>query len=135
MSQRLSEPAKLLLVASLLSKDRLISNNGKAFLKGALSPKRRGGVLVQQKQRGQLMRSCMNLRLCVCSLLVHCALVLACFRRRAELVLRRDPRLTTLLEQFESKSESDATFLENIHALIGAWGFFASAIERSSSGC
>lgn len=73
MSQRLSEPAKLLLVASLLSQDRLISNNGKAFLK--------------------------------------------------ELVLRRDPRLSTLLEQFESKSESDTVFLENIHALIEAEGY------------
>jgi hypothetical protein len=30
----MTEPAKLLLLASLLAQDRIISNNGKAFLKG-----------------------------------------------------------------------------------------------------
>jgi hypothetical protein len=53
MSQRLSEPAKLLLVASLLSKDRLISNNGKAFLKGAQNPKRRGVFSLNRKGAGR----------------------------------------------------------------------------------
>jgi hypothetical protein len=31
----MTEPAKLLLLASLLANDRIITNNGKAFLKGA----------------------------------------------------------------------------------------------------
>ena len=33
MGENLSEPARLLLLASLLSNERIISNNGKAFLK------------------------------------------------------------------------------------------------------
>ena len=33
-SETLTEPAKLLLLAALLAKDHIISNNGKAFLKG-----------------------------------------------------------------------------------------------------
>lgn len=53
---------------ALLAKDRIISNNGKAFLK--------------------------------------------------ELILRRDPRLSTLLQRFESKSAADSEFLEKIHELI-----------------
>jgi hypothetical protein len=32
-SQQMTEPAKLLLLASILAKGRVISNNGKAFLK------------------------------------------------------------------------------------------------------
>lgn len=34
MTESLSESGKLLLLAALLAKDRIISNNGKAFLKG-----------------------------------------------------------------------------------------------------
>jgi hypothetical protein len=53
MEDTLTEPAKLLLLASLLAKDRIITENGKAFLK--------------------------------------------------ELILRRDPRLLSLLNTFETK--------------------------------
>jgi hypothetical protein len=34
MGMLMNEPAKLLLLASLLAQDRIITNNGKAFLKG-----------------------------------------------------------------------------------------------------
>lgn len=64
----LTQPAKQLLLASLLAQDRIISNNGKAFLK--------------------------------------------------ELILRRDPRLASLLRKFESKEAGDSLFLEQIHELI-----------------
>jgi hypothetical protein len=64
----LAEPAKLLLLASILAKDRAISNNGKAFLK--------------------------------------------------ELILRRDPRLISLLKKFEATETQNAEFLEQIHNLI-----------------
>ena len=66
----MSQPAKLLLLATLFAEDRVISNNGKAWLK--------------------------------------------------ELILRRDPRLDALLEQFESKAgaAADSVFLEQIHNLI-----------------
>ena len=52
-----------------MAKDRLISHNGKAYLK--------------------------------------------------ELILRRDPRLTSLLEQFLAKKIGDNDFLQNIHQFIG----------------
>lgn len=52
-----------------MSKDRLISHNGKAYLK--------------------------------------------------ELILRRDPRLTSLLEEFLAKRISDNDFLQNVHQFIG----------------
>ena len=67
-AEQLNEPAKLLLLVSLLAKDHIISNNGKAFLK--------------------------------------------------ELVLRRDPRLASLVRKFESKNIVDSEFLEQIHELI-----------------
>ena len=67
-ADQLNEPAKLLLLVSLLSKDHIISNNGKSFLK--------------------------------------------------ELVLRRDPRLASLIRKFESKDIVDSEFLERIHELI-----------------
>lgn len=35
-----------------------------------------------------------------------------------ELILRRDPRLITLLSQFESKISGDNSFIEKIHELI-----------------
>jgi hypothetical protein len=35
-----------------------------------------------------------------------------------ELVLRRDPRLQSLLRKFESKESADSAFLEQIHELI-----------------
>lgn len=35
-----------------------------------------------------------------------------------ELILRRDPRLASLLTKFESKEAGDSTFLEKIHELI-----------------
>ena len=65
---RMDEPSRLLLLASLLASDRLISNNGKAFLK--------------------------------------------------EMILRRDPRLETLLSRFESKDVVDAAFMEQVHEII-----------------
>jgi SAM-dependent methyltransferase len=68
MDDSLTEPAKHLLLVALLTSDRIISNNGKAFLK--------------------------------------------------ELILRRDPRIATLLHKFESKEAGDATFLQQIHQLI-----------------
>ena len=67
-SKPISEPGKMLLLASLLAKQRVISNNAKAFLK--------------------------------------------------ELVLRRDSRLTSILQQFENKSSKDSEFLEELHELI-----------------
>lgn len=64
----LTEPAKLLLLCTLLAKDRIISCNSRSFLK--------------------------------------------------ELVLRRDARLASVLERFESRCTADATFLETLHELI-----------------
>lgn len=64
----LTEPGRLLLLAALLAGDRIISNNGKAFLK--------------------------------------------------EMVLRRDPRLGSLLARFESVDTVDADFMEQVHAII-----------------
>jgi hypothetical protein len=66
--EALTEPARLLLLASLLASDRIISNNGKAFLK--------------------------------------------------EMILRRDPRLGTLLARFESREHLDAAFMEQVHDII-----------------
>lgn len=68
MNSVLSEPAKNLLLVSLLANDRIISNNGKAFLK--------------------------------------------------ELILRRDPKISDLLEMFESKQSGDSSFMEQLHDLI-----------------
>jgi SAM-dependent methyltransferase len=68
MDESLTEPAKHLLLVALLTNDRIISSNGKAFLK--------------------------------------------------ELILRRDPRVASLLHKFESKEAGDATFLQQIHQLI-----------------
>jgi hypothetical protein len=65
----LNEPGKLLLLSSLLAKQRIISNNAKAFFK--------------------------------------------------ELILRRDPRLASIMTEFESKSSGDALFMQQIHELIG----------------
>jgi SAM-dependent methyltransferase len=64
----LTEPAKNLLLVSLLASDKIISNNGKSFLK--------------------------------------------------ELILRRNPTITELLEQFETKEAGDASFIEKLHNLI-----------------
>ena len=64
----LSEPAKNLLLVSLLANDKIISNNGKAFLK--------------------------------------------------ELILRRDPKISDLLEKFENKESGDSSFMEKLHDLI-----------------
>eukprot|EP01035_Chromulina_nebulosa_P021398 gene21398-27721_t len=64
----LSEPAKLLLLASLLSSDRIISNNAKCFLK--------------------------------------------------ELILRRDPKLTSVLNSFESNQAADYSFIQSLHEII-----------------
>ena len=43
MSDTLSEPAKLLLLAALLAKDHIISNNSKCFLKGNWRKMRKPG--------------------------------------------------------------------------------------------
>ena len=64
----LSEPAKNLLLVSLLANDKIISSNGKAFLK--------------------------------------------------ELILRRDPNISDLLEKFEKKESGDSDFMEQLHTLI-----------------
>ena len=36
-----------------------------------------------------------------------------------ELILRRDPRLASIMTEFESKSSGDALFMQQIHELIG----------------
>ena len=67
-SQSLATDTKMFLLVSLLAKDRVISNNGKAILK--------------------------------------------------EMILRRDPRMTPLLENFESQQTQDKSFVESLHELI-----------------
>mmetsp|Transcript_22134 Transcript_22134/g.43586 ORF Transcript_22134/g.43586 Transcript_22134/m.43586 type:complete len:335 (+) Transcript_22134:86-1090(+) len=66
---RMTEPAKLLLLASILAKGRVISSNGKAFLK--------------------------------------------------ELILRRDPRLLSILASFDSNMDcKDSKFLDTLNSVI-----------------
>jgi len=66
----MTEPAKLLLLASILAKGRVISSNGKAFLK--------------------------------------------------ELILRRDPRLLSILASFDSNMDcKDSKFLDTLNSVIG----------------
>ena len=71
-----AQPAKLLLLASLLAKDRIITENGKAFLKGAHV----FACDALSRRRNQRARA-----------------------RVPELILRRDPRLLSLLNTFETK--------------------------------
>ena len=66
----LTEPGKLLLLASVLARGGVISQNGKSWLK--------------------------------------------------ELILRRDARLTRLLEAFDDEGSQDVKFLDTINKLIGA---------------
>ena len=43
-----------------------------------------------------------------------------------ELILRRDSRLISLLQRFESKETGDTTFLDQIHNLIGKYLHFVN---------
>lgn len=79
---------------TLLAKDNIISNNGKAFMKGIYS-------------------SFLLLLDTSLFLIVHIHVL-------TELILRRDPRLGPLIEKFEKKDSVDMGFLEEVHALIGA---------------
>jgi hypothetical protein len=78
--------------AALLTNDRIISNNGKAFLKGT----------------------------CTTSLVYGVIACLTVLRPRSlpELILRRDSRIAHLLKSFEGRGTADSSFLESLHELI-----------------
>ena len=141
MSNSLSDTAKLMLLTSLLVKDNIISENGRCLLKGMFM-----SMTVACIQRFtsfyhtlccRFLVVCLNLARFLFLPIVHfmylslyvppqfyasflsyvCVFVKSIIY--IELMLRKDPRLTTLLQHFEGSDSQDASFLEYLHALIG----------------
>jgi hypothetical protein len=102
-----SNAGKQLMLVSLLAKDKIISNNGKAFLKG-----RCWALNLQHFNSFKRFTGFIS-------------------KWFSELILRRDKRIGQVLHVFERKINSDKNdFLENIHELIRKWSSFDHHVPK-----